>query len=70
MDSHLSVLYEVILLGGQTVVIEAVHDQSLEIVMTSLQAEAGFIMGWDAAAQLATVTVAKHIDQEGLPAPG
>lgn len=63
LSSHLSVLYEVILLGGQTVDIEAVRDQSLEIVMTSLQAEAGFIMGWDAAAQTATVTVAKHIDQ-------
>ena len=66
LSSHLSVLYEVILLGGQTVDIEAVRDQSLEIVMTSLQAEAGFIMGWDAAAQTATVTVAKHIDQEDL----
>ena len=58
------------MLGGQTVDIEAVRDQSLEIVMTSLQAEAGFIMGWDAAAQIATVTVAKHIDQGGSAAPG
>ena len=66
LSSHLSVLYEVILLGGQTVDIEAVRDQALEIVMTSLQAEAGFIMGWDAASQLATVTVAKHIDREDL----
>ena len=66
LSSHLSVLYEVILLGGQTVDIEAVRDQALEIVMTSLQAEAGFIMGWDAASQVATVTVAKHIDRGDL----
>ena len=66
LSSHLSVLYEVILLGGQTVDIEAVRDQALEIVMTSLQAEAGFIMGWDAVSQAATVTVTKHIDREDL----
>ncbi len=66
LSSHLSVLYEVILLGGQSVGIEAVRDEALEIVMTALQAQAGFVMTWDAAAQIGSVTVAKHIDQEEL----
>jgi signal transduction histidine kinase len=66
LSSHLSVLYEVILLGGQTVDIEAVRDQALDIVMTSLQAEAGFIMGWDVDSQMGSVMVAKHIDQDDL----
>jgi signal transduction histidine kinase len=66
LSSHLSVLYEVILLGGQTVDIEAVRDQALEIVITSLQAEAGFIMSWDTAAQIGNVTVSKHIEGTDL----
>jgi signal transduction histidine kinase len=62
LSSHLSVLYEVILLGGETPDITAVRAKALDIVITSLAAQGGFIVVWDSAAGTGNVVTARHID--------
>jgi len=64
LSRHLSVLYEAILLGGQSLDMVAMRDQALETVMAALHAEAGFIMLWDAAAGVSRVAAAKGISAE------
>jgi PAS domain S-box-containing protein len=66
LSSHLSVLYEVILLGGATPDIEAVRAKALDIVMTALAAQSGFIVVWNAQAQAGTVTTARYIAADAM----
>lgn len=62
LSSHLAVLYEVILLGGETLDIGAVRTKALDIVMTSLAAQSGFIIVWDPLAPVGEVAAVRHID--------
>jgi len=64
LSSHLSVLYEVILLGGQALDVVAVRDKALEMVMAALHAQAGFIMLWNAAANAGEVVATRGVDGE------
>lgn len=64
LSSQLSVLYEVILLGGQSLDIDAVRDQALETVMAALHAPAGVIMLWDGATGASQLAVVKGIRDE------
>ena len=50
LSRHLSVLYEVILLGGQSLDMTAMRDKALETVMAALHADGGFVILWDAVA--------------------
>lgn len=51
LSSHLSVLYEVILLGGRALDIDSVHRLTLETVENALHTDAGFLLTYSPAAQ-------------------
>lgn len=61
LSRHLSVLYEVILLGNQAPDMAVVRDQALATVMAALHADAGFVMQWDALAGQSQVMAVKGI---------
>jgi PAS domain S-box-containing protein len=64
LSRHLSVLYEVILLGGQSLDMDAVRDQALATVMAALQADTGFIVFWNSAAGASQMAAVKGLTGE------
>ncbi len=64
LSSHLSALYEVILLGGQALDVGAVRSAALETVMSTLQAEAGFVMQWNPVTRSGEIVALKEISRE------